>query len=221
MTNMSLHTTAYEVDPAKSSRLSYTDTPFGKARRVTVQTFLDTYAPPLSPEVDIEKLMNTRSIVGKNGRLWGYEKKRPSQMSRDYAFSYLSRCVSKLGESSACLWSHQSFQNNLEKKWDLKDAEVTAHADAYILLGPEEGVEKPPRKTRAIRSTRSSPRLPRRRNTTALHQRKRRSHQPQQEEKLDVPVVPWASIAVSGVYSQSSSGCEPEVVSITFSSFSS
>ena len=61
---MSSTATACEAGPSKPSKPSYTETPFGKAQHVTVQTFLDTYAPPLPPEVDLEKPGQVCPVVG-------------------------------------------------------------------------------------------------------------------------------------------------------------
>ena len=149
--------------------------------------------------------MNTQGIVGKNGKMWGYGKKRPSQMSRDSAFSYLSRCVSRVTELSTSLWSRHSFHNSASRDWDGDAREAKTHANAYVLLGPEEEVEEPPKKRMTLRSTSSSPRLARRKAVASAGRRKKISRatpstQDQPEEEQDVP---WSSIGVSGIYSQS------------------
>ena len=143
---MGSSTTACEAGPSNPSTPTYIKTAYGKARRVSTETFLDTYAPPLPPSVDIDKLLDTRDIVCKNGRMWGYEHKRPSDMTPKYAFSYLSRCVSRLAASSASYGPRHSFLNNPDRKWDAKEAASDALPDAYILLASEEKDEEPPKK---------------------------------------------------------------------------
>ena len=193
----------------------YTETPFGRAQHVSIETFLDAYAPLLPSDVNIDELLNKRDIVGKNGRMWGYEHKRPSDITRQYAYSSLSRCVSKLAESSASHGPRHLFSNNLSMQWDTGKPAKETYPDAYILLGPEEEAKEPPRKKTA--PTRSSARLAKR-TAAPPSQPIHKSRAATTSKRRRLPhttgkSAAWTSIAVSGVYSRSSTSQASEIVS--------
>ena len=105
------------VEDADNNRPTDIETPFGKARQLPTQIFLDAFAPSLRRGIDVEGLLNNSNLVANNGRIWGYDKKKPSEMEAKYAFAYLARCMSKLSGTFPDHEPHVLFLNNEERQW--------------------------------------------------------------------------------------------------------
>ena len=78
-------------------------TPFGLPTRVSTDTFVNTLLPPLPVGLDLEKFINSvkrfkrsdKQMVTRSGRLRGYDKTTPSQLTPDRAFTHLHTCAKR------------------------------------------------------------------------------------------------------------------------------
>ena len=111
-------------------------TPFGRPTRVSTVTFVNTLLPPLPVSLDLGKFINSvkrfkspsKQIVTRSGRLRGYNKANPSQLSHDCAFKHLHTCASKLVKALSAYKPHFAFVQN-EKS---KPGEDNGLPDAYV-----------------------------------------------------------------------------------------
>ena len=87
---------------------------------VSLTTFSELFIPPLPEDVDLEVLIRrlkrikapTRQIITKNGRLWGYSRRTPSQLNCDRVFGYIGRCVTRLTKQLSDKTPTFSFQDD-------------------------------------------------------------------------------------------------------------
>ena len=89
-----------EAGPSRPAKLAQNVwTLFGDATRVSIDTFLEQFPPPLPEDVKINSLFKRRDLASNGGRIWGYDKLRRSQMQSDRAFLSLARCVARLSST--------------------------------------------------------------------------------------------------------------------------
>ena len=189
------------VEDEDTGRPTDIETPFGKARQLPTQIFLDAFAPPLRPGIDVEGLLNDSNLLANNGRLWGYDKKKPSEMEAKYAFTYLARCMSKLSGTFPDHEPHVVFLNNEERQWTSEGKKEDALPDAYLVTkdvsdAPEQPMPAPKAQStlrHTLRPRNHSPPTP----DTAPQPKKRRL------SSSSPSIVDWTTIAVPGTYAQS------------------
>ncbi|KAJ3552850.1 hypothetical protein NM688_g3932 [Phlebia brevispora] len=123
------------------------ETPFGKARQIALELFIEQVLPPLHPQIDLQSLMKKTKGVGrrrspllpftKAGRLWGFATKTPSQIecrnSKEVAFNSLRICAGRLGKIVKGLKPTLEYRNNEEALWDLNKRKKDSLPDAYLL----------------------------------------------------------------------------------------
>ena len=87
---------------------------------VSLTTFSDSFMPPLPEDVDLEVLFRrlkrikapSRQIITKNGRLWGYSRRTPSQLNCDRVFGHIGSCVTRLAKRLSNKIPTFSFQDD-------------------------------------------------------------------------------------------------------------
>ena len=92
----------------------------GDASIVTLTTFMDSVLPPLSTDIDLDALVRnlkrvrapTRQIITKNGHLWGYSRRIPSQLEHARVFSYIESCAARLRRRFPSKDATFCFQND-------------------------------------------------------------------------------------------------------------
>lgn len=78
-------------------------TPYGLATQIPVQTFLNTFLPPLHAQIDLDKIIKRETrghkykLLTKEGRLWGFGRRRPSETGSNEIYKQLQVVASKLG----------------------------------------------------------------------------------------------------------------------------
>ncbi|KAJ3552849.1 hypothetical protein NM688_g3933 [Phlebia brevispora] len=126
------------------------ETPFGRARQIALELFIEQVLPPLHPEIDFQSLMKKTKGVGrkrspllpftKAGRLWGFATKTPSKIerrnSKEVAFNSLKICAGRLGKAVKGLMPTLEFRNNEEALWNLNKRNMDSLPDAYLLPVP-------------------------------------------------------------------------------------
>ena len=81
-------------------------TAHGRATFVSMGTFIEIFMPPLPSDMDLDvillKVKRARSpasrVVTKNGRLWGYGTRVPSQLHPNRMFSHIGACIMRVAK---------------------------------------------------------------------------------------------------------------------------
>ena len=113
-------------------------TPFGKARTVSTNVFISELLPPLDSSIEINTFIdeNLHQLpVTKNGCLWGYNTKNPSQVRgrKLSAFKSLALCARKIAKLVSQLAPTSVFRNNDASVWDLDKRNDASMPDAYLI----------------------------------------------------------------------------------------
>lgn len=131
---------SYPVEDANNAKRF--KTAFGKGTEVPISTFLNTLLPPLRPEIDLDALVHQKSDNGraklpvtKDGLLWGYSMKKPSEIkgSIGAAFKSLQTCVGRLSKAVKGLEQRYEYKNRQRAKRRPKEGEDEL-PDAYLVL---------------------------------------------------------------------------------------
>lgn len=118
-------------------------TPFGRGTEVPISTFFDTILPTLRPDINLDVLIHNcgggraKLPIARNGRLWGYSTKKPSEMKGSIGAVYknLWRCACRVAKAVGGL--EQTFEFKIRRHQGGKrrpnDTEDNL-PDAYLLL---------------------------------------------------------------------------------------
>ncbi|KAF7795018.1 hypothetical protein EIP86_006162 [Pleurotus ostreatoroseus] len=112
-----------------------------KATEIPLTAFIQDLLPPVHPDIHIETLCDDiergkhRLLVAKNGHLWGYSSKFPSELKTPWktTFKALQQCARKLAQAVEPLQPTLDFRNNPECKWELSRRSFDSLPDAYFL----------------------------------------------------------------------------------------
>lgn len=128
-----------------ASSQSFLQTPFGAAREIPISLFLEKILPPLHDSVDLETVTKAapkrrkhtfNPPVNKNGRLWGYNKQKPSEIKGHNGYRSLQISAGRLSKALEDLSPSFEFRNNDAGLWDLEDRKEDTLPDAYLLVKP-------------------------------------------------------------------------------------
>lgn len=120
-------------------------TAFGKGTKVPISIFLNTLLPPLHPGIDLDALVHHKSNKGrsklpitKDGQLWGYSVKRPSEVKGPIstAFKSLQTCAGRIAKAVLGLEQRYEFKNRQRARRRTKEQEEDELPDAYLVLKP-------------------------------------------------------------------------------------
>ena len=112
-----------------------------KATEIPLTAFIQDLLPPVHPDIHIETLCDDiergkhRLLVAKNGHLWGYSSKFPSELKTPWktTFKALQQCARKLAQAVEPLQPTLDFRNNPECKCELSRRSFDSLPDAYFL----------------------------------------------------------------------------------------
>ena len=110
----------------------------GNVNFISLATFTASFMPPLPEGIDFDALVRrlkrvkapTRRIITKNGRLWGYSTRNPSQLTckREHVFSHIGSCVKRLAKKFSDRPVSYSFQDDQ----DFEECHMESFPAAYF-----------------------------------------------------------------------------------------
>ena len=76
----------------------------GDVHVVPLATFMDSLLPQISPDINFNALVRhfkrvkaqKRQVITRNGRLWGYSKRIPSQLESSRVYLHVKSCITRL-----------------------------------------------------------------------------------------------------------------------------
>ena len=94
--------------------------------------------PSLLEDIDLDALIRrlkrvkapTRQIITKNGRLWGYSRRTPSQLECGHVFRYIGSCVTRLAKKLSDKTPTLSFQDDQ----DFQHCDTESFPAAYFYV---------------------------------------------------------------------------------------
>ena len=123
------------------------DTPFGPGTWVSLSTFLETFLPPLPASVDFDAMIrrlkrqraSSQQIITKSGRLWGYSRKKPTDLGRSDAFKYMYTCANRITKFVHGASPRYRLHHNEQNAWYPCERSDDSLPDAYLCHAEDDG----------------------------------------------------------------------------------
>ena len=117
-------------------------TPFGTVHTLSLRSFFDMLLPSSSrADARLDGILRSfrrkagsvGRLVAKNGRLWGYSRKTPSELDPSRAFLHIRRCVRKLSAVATSQAPCLSF-DHVEEDMKGTGDNIQSYPDAFFRL---------------------------------------------------------------------------------------